>query len=123
MKKMTPDEKYTDISEVMFTTMPALGCAIYRPTEEAWIWDLISSIYVINLIRLLSSTNMLNKIYMSKFVREGTSQKWQGHGKEDMVLTIADMDLPIFPSIKKAILKQLEMTNNFTYKVRSKQYF
>jgi bifunctional pyridoxal-dependent enzyme with beta-cystathionase and maltose regulon repressor activities len=40
-----------------------------------------------------------------------------------MVMTIADMDLPIFHPIKKAILKQLEMTNNFTYKERSKQYF
>lgn len=37
MKKMTPDEKYNDIGEVMFTTMPARGCAIYKPNEEAWI--------------------------------------------------------------------------------------
>ena len=31
MKKTELLEKVSDISEVMFTSMPSLGCAIYQP--------------------------------------------------------------------------------------------
>jgi hypothetical protein len=34
---MDPDDKYSDISEIMFTTMPSVGVAIYQPTEDAWL--------------------------------------------------------------------------------------
>jgi hypothetical protein len=38
VRKMQQEEKLSDISEVMFTTMPSLGCALYRPGEqELWI--------------------------------------------------------------------------------------
>lgn len=37
---------------------------------------------------------------MARFVREANSQKWHGHGNDDVVLTIADMDLSIYPAIK-----------------------
>lgn len=38
-------------------------------------------------------------------------------------MTLADMDLPLDPAIKKAIIAKLERTNNFTYKLRPKEYF
>ena len=34
MKKTHVEEKISDISEVMFTSMPSLGCAVYRPEEN-----------------------------------------------------------------------------------------
>lgn len=60
---------------------------------------------------------------MTKFVRESNSSKYSGHGQDDLVLTIADMDLPIYPPLKRAIANKLQITNNFTYKLPSKQYF
>jgi|JI10StandDraft_1071094.scaffolds.fasta_scaffold2921288_1 bifunctional pyridoxal-dependent enzyme with beta-cystathionase and maltose regulon repressor activities len=60
---------------------------------------------------------------MTKFVRESNSIKYTGHNQDDLVLTIADMDLPLYPPIKKAIISKLQITNNFTYKLPSKQYY
>lgn len=37
MHKTDNEPKPCDISEIMFTTMPSAGCAIYRPSEDAWI--------------------------------------------------------------------------------------
>ena len=34
MKTTNIEEKISDISEVMFTSMPSLGCAVYRPQED-----------------------------------------------------------------------------------------
>lgn len=37
MKKDNIDDKLSDICEVMFTSMPSLGCAVYQPKEdELW---------------------------------------------------------------------------------------
>lgn len=49
--------------------------------------------------------------------------KYSGHGQDDLVLTIADMDLPLHPPLKKAIANKLQFTNNYTYKFPSKQYY
>jgi bifunctional pyridoxal-dependent enzyme with beta-cystathionase and maltose regulon repressor activities len=60
---------------------------------------------------------------MQGFVRENHSLKWHKHSSEDYPLTFADMDLPLDPALKAALIGKLQLTNNFTYKVRPKQYF
>ena len=34
MKKTHAEEEHCEIGEVMFTSMPSLGCAIYTPKED-----------------------------------------------------------------------------------------
>lgn len=62
---------------------------------------------------------------MKRFVRESNSAKWQNHthNNDEFVMTIAELDLPFSPVLKKSIVARLEMMNNFTYKNRSEQYF
>ena len=42
-----------------------------------------------------------------KFVRATNSTKWQGMPANDHVLTLADMDVPLDPDIRKAIMARL----------------
>jgi bifunctional pyridoxal-dependent enzyme with beta-cystathionase and maltose regulon repressor activities len=62
---------------------------------------------------------------MSKFVRQADSQKWgdSSYDEEKFMLTIADMDIPIFESLKKKIIDRVAVVNNFTYKNPSKAYY
>jgi bifunctional pyridoxal-dependent enzyme with beta-cystathionase and maltose regulon repressor activities len=62
---------------------------------------------------------------MDRFVKDVDSQKWRGnhHSQDYFVMTIADMDLPLFPAFREAILNKLSLTNNFTYKYPSQQYY
>ena len=60
---------------------------------------------------------------MDKFVKQTHSSKWSGHSHDDSVMTLADMDLPVDPAMKKAMIAWLERTNNFTYKLRPKEYY
>ena len=60
---------------------------------------------------------------MDRFIKQNNSSKWNGFSHYDSVMTLADMDLPLDPAIKKAIIAKLERTNNFTYKLRPKEYF
>lgn len=59
---------------------------------------------------------------MDRFVRQSNSSKWSGHSHDDSVMTLADMDLPLDSAMKKAIIAKLERTNNFTYKLKPKEY-
>jgi bifunctional pyridoxal-dependent enzyme with beta-cystathionase and maltose regulon repressor activities len=43
----------------------------------------------------------------SKFVRVPNSTKWQGMPPEDHVFTLADMDVPLDPGMRKAIMAKL----------------
>jgi bifunctional pyridoxal-dependent enzyme with beta-cystathionase and maltose regulon repressor activities len=39
------------------------------------------------------------------------------------VLTIADMDIPIYEPLKRSIVSRISMQNNFTYKNPSDEYY
>lgn len=55
---------------------------------------------------------------MSKFQKHPNSSKWTevAYPNESHALTLADMDLPIHPPFKQALLRRVEQVNNFTYK-------
>jgi bifunctional pyridoxal-dependent enzyme with beta-cystathionase and maltose regulon repressor activities len=62
---------------------------------------------------------------MSNFVRQLDSQKWgnTGYGDDKFVLTIADMDIPLYEPLKKSIIARISVLNNFTYKDPSEEYY
>lgn len=62
---------------------------------------------------------------MGKFVRERNSQKWGSlDSHEEMyIMTLADMDVPLYEPLKKEIVSRLKNLNNFTAKNPSGQYY
>lgn len=60
-----------------------------------------------------------------KFVRERNSQKWGGFDshEERFIMTLADMDIPLYEPLKKEIVARLQNINNFTAKYPPEQFY
>lgn len=66
-----------------------------------------------------------SKLIGMKFVRERNSQKWAGFDtyEDRYIMTLADMDLPLYELLKKEIVARLQNLNNFTTKNPPEQFY
>jgi bifunctional pyridoxal-dependent enzyme with beta-cystathionase and maltose regulon repressor activities len=62
---------------------------------------------------------------MSSSVRQLDSQKWgdSTYRNNTFILTIANMDIPLYEPLRKSITSRISMINNITYKNFSDEYY